>query len=127
MAARAGGAGAEGERGLCVVRGGDEGGRGGSKGVGREGVSVGGVVRGEVRGWEGRRGNEERRDLDFGRVDVERAYDRVLLHVDTVEGAERGGRDLTGDLGVSIAHDRVPYFDGTAAFEYIYPYWTAVT
>lgn len=34
---------------------------------------------------------------------------------------------MTSDLGVNIAHDRVPYFDGTAAFEYIYPYRTTVT
>lgn len=103
------------------------GGRCGSKGVGREGVSVGGVVRGEVRYREWRRGNEERRDLNFGRVNVWRAYDRVLLHVDSVEGAEGGGGELTSDLGVNVAHDGVPDFDGTTAFEYIYPYRTTVT
>jgi hypothetical protein len=103
------------------------GGRGGSKGVGREGVSICGVVRGEVRCWEGRRGNEERRDLYFGRVDVWRAYDRVLLHVDAVEGAEGGVGGLTSDLGVNVAHDGVPYFDSPTAFEYIYPYRTTVT
>jgi hypothetical protein len=30
-------------------------------------------------------------------------------------------------LGISVAHDRIPYFDSTTAFEYIYPNWASVT
>jgi hypothetical protein len=29
---------------------------------------------------------------------------------------------LAGDLGIGVSHDRVPHFDGTTAFENIYPY-----
>jgi hypothetical protein len=90
-----------------LVGGGENRGRDGDgdrlNGAGREDafVPVGGkVFRGKVRGREGRRGNEERRDLNLGRLDVERAYDRVLLVVDAIERAQRGGRDFTRDLGI---------------------------
>lgn len=73
-----------------------------------------------------RRRDEERRDLDFCSVHVRRAYYRVLLLVDPVERTERIRRNLSGHLRISVAHDRVPYFDGTTAFEYIYPYWAPV-
>lgn len=69
-----------------------------------------------------RRRDEERGDLDLSRVHIRRTHYRVLLVVDTVKGTERVWGNLTSDLGISVAHDRVPYFDGTTAFEYIYPY-----
>ena len=127
------GAGAEGKR---MIGGGTKGGRGrdgdgdGLERVGRQDAFVpvdGKVLRGKVRGREGRRRDEERRDLNLGRLDVERAYDRVLLTVDAVERTERGGRDLARDLGIRVAHDRVPYFDGTTPFENIYPYRATAT
>ena len=128
-AVRAGAGAAEGERVGGV--GGAAGGRDGAEGAGREGASSvgggggGGKVRGEVRGREGRRGDEERRDLDFGRLDVRRAQDRVLLRGDAVERAQRVWRDVPRDLGVGVAHDRVPHFDGSTALEDIYPYRAA--
>ena len=111
--------------GACVGRalGGGQGGREGSKGVGCQGVSVGGKVVGEGRGGERGRRDEEGRDLYFGRLHVGGAYDRVLLLVDPVERAERVGRELACDLRIGVSDDRVPYFDGTPAFEDIYPYW----
>ena len=127
------GAGAEGKR---MVGGGKKGGRCGDgdgdglERVGRQDAFVPGggkVLRGKVRGREGRRRDEERRDLYLGRLDVERAYDRVLLAVDAVERAERGGREVARDLGIGVAHDRVPYFDGTTSFENIYPYRATAT
>ena len=86
-----------------------------------ETVSGGIVVwEGRRREWRGR--DEERGDLDLSSLHVRRAHHRVLLVVDPVERTKRVGRSLTSDLGISVAHDRVPYFDGTTAFEHIYPY-----
>ena len=121
---RRGGCGGRCGCGACGGRalGGGQRGREGSEGIGGQGVSVGGKVVGEGRGGERGRGDEEGRDLYFGRLDVGRAYDRVLLLVDAVERAERVGRELAGNLRIGVSDDRVPYFDGTAAFEDIYPY-----
>jgi len=83
------------------------------------------VRKGRSRKW--RRRDEERGDLDLSGLHVRRSQYRILFLVDSVERTERVGRMLTGNLGISVADDRVPYFDGTTAFEYIYPYRTTVT
>lgn len=82
----------------------------------------GGIVVWKDRSWIWRRRDEERGDLDLSGVHVRRSHYRVVLIVDPVEGTERVRGNLTSHLGISVAHDRVPYFDGTTAFEYIYPY-----
>jgi hypothetical protein len=82
----------------------------------------GGIVVWKDRSWVWRRRDEERGDLDLSCVHIRRSHYRVVLIVDPVEGTERVRGDLTSHLGISVAHDRVPYFDGTTAFEYIYPY-----
>jgi hypothetical protein len=86
-----------------------------------EAVSGGIIVR-KGRSGIWRRRDEERGDLDLSRVHVRRSHYRVLLVADPVQGTERIWGNLTGNLGISVAHDRVPYFDGTTAFEHIYPY-----
>jgi hypothetical protein len=81
-----------------------------------------GIIVWKYRSGEWRRRDEERSDLDLSGVHVRRSHYRVLLIADPVERTERVRRSLTSELGISVAHDRVPYFDGTTAFEYIYPY-----
>lgn len=82
----------------------------------------GGIIVRKGRSGEWRRRDEERRDLDLSSIRVRRSHYRVLLIVDPEKGTERVRGNLTSNLGISVAHDRVPYFDGTTAFEYIYPY-----
>jgi hypothetical protein len=89
------------------------------------------TVSGRIVVWKSRsrewwRRDEEGRDLDLSGVYVRRSHYRVLLIVDSVERTKRVWRSLTSNLGISVAHDRVPYFDGTTAFEYIYPYWAPI-
>lgn len=83
----------------------------------------GGIIVWKDRSRKWRRRNEERSDLDLSSVHIKRSHYRVLLIVDPVERTKRVWGNLTSNLGISVAHDRVPYFDGTTAFEYIYPYW----
>lgn len=86
----------------------------------------GGIVVWKGRSRDGRGRDEERRDLDLSSIHVRRSHYRVLLIADSIERTERVRGNLTGNLGISVAHDRVPYFDGTTAFEYIYPYRASI-
>lgn len=69
-----------------------------------------------------RRGrSKDREDLDFGLCGIEGTHDSVLCTRDAVECAERVGGFLTSDLGVGIAYECVPDFDGATAFEDVDP------
>lgn len=88
---------------------------------GAEGVVVVGILWRELSGVEGRGGDEDGCDLDFGGLDVWGAHDRILGDVFAKKGAQGVGRVDAGDFWVCVAHERGPHFDGATAFEDVYP------
>ena len=70
-------------------------------------------------------GDEDRLDLDLCEFGVGRTHDGVVLSVYAVQGPQGVRRLFTGDFGVRVAHESVPYFDGATTFEDVHPHWTS--
>lgn len=76
---------------------------------------------GKIGGREWRRGGKDSLDLYFGGLCVGGAHNAVLGCGEAVERADRVRGIVARDLGVGVAHKRMPDFDGTTTLEDVHP------